>query len=92
MKKVDFTKEVASQAGVSVAVAGNVLETMIKVITAELKKGGEVNITGFGAFKVNARAARNGVNPKTGAKIKIPAMKSPVFRSGKTLKESVRTK
>ena len=63
---------------------------ILSVVTAELKKGGEVNITGFGAFKVSARAKRNGVNPKTGAKISIPAMKSPVFRAGKTLKESVR--
>jgi nucleoid DNA-binding protein len=63
---------------------------MIATVTAELKKGWEVNITGFGAFKVSNRAARQGVNPRTGAKIKIPAMKSPVFRSGKTFKESIR--
>jgi DNA-binding protein HU-beta len=46
-----------------------------------LKSGGEVNITGFGAFKVSARASRNGVNPRTGESIKIPAMNSPVFRA-----------
>ena len=49
-----------------------------------------MNITGFGAYKVSNRAARNGVNPKTGEKIKIAAMKTPVFRAGKTLKEAVR--
>jgi nucleoid DNA-binding protein len=63
---------------------------MIDVVTAELKAGNEVNITGFGAFKVSSRAARNGVNPRTGESIKIPAMNSPVFRAGKTLKEAVR--
>lgn len=90
MKKQDFIKAVATAAGLSQDAAGKALNSMISVVTAELKKGEEINITGFGAFKVSSRAARNGVNPKTGAKISIPAMKSPVFRAGKTLKESVR--
>ncbi|MFZ4461697.1 MAG: HU family DNA-binding protein [Patescibacteria group bacterium] len=90
MKKQDFIKEVAAKAGLSQDATTNALNTMIAVITAQLKKGQEVNVTGFGAFKVSKRAARNGVNPKTRAKITIPAMKSPVFRAGKTLKEAVR--
>ena len=90
MKKQDFIKEVAAKSALSQDAVTKALNTMIATITAQLKKGGEVNITGFGAFKVSKRAARNGVNPKSGAKITIPAMKSPVFRAGKTLKEAVR--
>ena len=90
MKKQDFIKAVAAEAGLSQDAVSKVLATMIDTVTGELKKGGEVNITGFGAFKISARAARNGVNPRTGEKIKIAAMNSPVFRAGKTLKEAVR--
>ncbi len=90
MKKQDFIKAVAADAGLSQDAVAKALASMIDVITGELKKGGEVNVTGFGAFKVSARAARNGVNPRTGESIKIPAMNSPVFRAGKTLKEAVR--
>lgn len=90
MKKQDFIKAVATAAGLSQDAVSKSLTSMIEVVTAELKAGREVNITGFGAFKVSKRAARNGVNPRTGASIKIPAMKSPVFRAGKTLKEEVR--
>lgn len=90
MKKQDFIKAVASAAGLSQDAVGKALNTMVNVITTELKAGREVNVTGFGAFKVSKRAARNGVNPRTGAKISIPAMKTPVFRAGKTLKENVR--
>lgn len=90
MKKQDFIKAIAAKANLSQDAASRVVASMIDVVTAELKKGGEVNITGFGAFKVSKRSARNGVNPRTGAKITIPAMKSPVFRAGKTLKESIR--
>lgn len=90
MKKQDFIKAVASAAGLSQDAVSKALNTMVDVVTTELKAGREVNITGFGAFKVSKRAARNGVNPRTGAKISIPAMKTPVFRAGKTLKENVR--
>jgi len=90
MKKQDFIKAVGQQAGMSQDAIGRALEAMIDVITTELKAGNEVNITGFGAFKVTTRAGREGVNPRTGAKISIPSMKTPVFRSGKTLKEAIR--
>jgi DNA-binding protein HU-beta len=65
MKKQDFIKAVATAAGLSQDAVAKSLGSMIDVITAELKKGGEVNITGFGNFKVSERAARNGVNPRT---------------------------
>lgn len=90
MKKQDFIKAVASAAWLSQDAVSKALASMIEVVTAELKAGREVNITGFGAFKVSKRAARNWVNPRTGAKISIPAMKTPVFRAGKTLKEDIR--
>jgi len=59
MKKQDFIKAIASAAGLSLDAAGKALNTMVAVISAELKAGREVNITGFGAFKVSKRAARN---------------------------------
>jgi len=90
MKKQDFIKAVASSAGLSQDAVNKALNTMVDVITSELQSGNEVNITGFGAFKVSQRAARNGVNPRTKEKISIPAVKTPVFRAGKTLKEAIR--
>lgn len=90
MKKQDLIKAVASAAWLSQDAASKALNTLVDVITAELKLGNEVNVTWFGAFKITKRAARNGVNPRTWAKISIPEMKTPVFRAGKTLKESVR--
>jgi len=90
MKKIDFIKAVAATAGLSQDAVSKMLASSIEVITKELQNGGEVNITGFGAFKVSHRAARNGVNPRTKEAIKIPAMKSPVFRAGKTFKEAIR--
>jgi len=59
MKKQDFIKAVASAAGLSQDAVSKALNTMVSVITDELKAGREVNVTGFGAFKVSKRAARN---------------------------------
>jgi len=67
-----------------------VLESMIEVITKSLKSGDKVTMTGFGTFKVSNRAARDGINPQTKAKIKIPAMTVPKFTAGKALKEAVK--
>ncbi|MGK2849090.1 MAG: HU family DNA-binding protein [Minisyncoccota bacterium] len=67
-----------------------VLECMVDEITAELSSGNKVTLTGFGTFKVSDRAAREGINPQTKAKITIPAMRVPKFTAGKTLKEAVK--
>ena len=62
-------------------------------LTAELAKtlkaGDSVALVGFGTFSVKARAAREGVNPATGAKIKIAASKVPAFKAGKALKDAI---
>jgi len=90
MKKQDFIKAVAEAAETSNVEASKVINTAIEVITKELQNGGEVNITGFGVFKVSNRAARKGINPKTKEAIDIPASKSPAFKAGKTFKEAIK--
>lgn len=80
VSKVCCSKKEASEA------VGAVLDT----ITATLSKGGEVVLTGFGKFSVSNRAARMGVNPRTGEKIKIAATTVPKFKAGKALKDAVK--
>ena len=63
------------------------LNAFLNAVKGELKGGGSVNLVGFGSFKVVNRPARKARNPRTGAKIKIPARKAPVFKAGKGLKE-----
>ena len=70
--------------------AQEVVELFFETITNTLKKGEEVGVTGFGTFKVVKRAARMGVNPKTGERIKIAAAKKPKFTPGKGLKDAVK--
>ena len=90
MKKDELIDMMATKADISKKAAGDALDAMIDGITSTLSKGGEVALTGFGSFKVSKRAARMGVNPKTGAKLQIPAMTVPKFKAGKGLKDAVR--
>jgi len=72
--------------------AAEAVNTVLEEITKTLSKGGEVVLTGFGTFKVNRRAAREGRNPKTGEKLQIPATNVPKFKPGKGLKDAVKLK
>ena len=65
------------------------METVFEVITKTLARGEEVTVTGFGTFRAVKVAARDGVNPKTGEKIRIAAAIRPKFKAGKALKDAV---
>ena len=67
-----------------------VVDGVFDHITEHLKRGDKVQVTGFGSFEVRERAARQGVHPSTGEKLDIAASKSPAFKAGKSLRDSVK--
>ena len=67
-----------------------VVDALFDTIVKTLAKGEEVNITGFGAFRVVKRAAQMGINPKTQEKFQIAASIKPKFKAGKVFKEAVK--
>lgn len=91
MTKTDLVNAMANSAGITKKAASEALDALLAGVTSSLKKGNSVTLTGFGTFRVSHRAARTGVNPRNPSqKIKIPAMKVPAFKAGKSLKDSVR--
>lgn len=76
--------------GTTKKVAEDAVDTLFDTIMNTLAKGEEVSVSGFGAFVVKRRAARMGVNPRTGEKIQIGATVTPKFRAGKALKAAVK--
>ncbi len=89
MNKSELIDYIAKEADLSKASAGRSLDAMIDGISHALSKDEQVTLVGFGTFKVNRRAARNGRNPQTGDVIKIKASKVPSFKAGKALKDAV---
>jgi DNA-binding protein HU-beta len=90
MKKVDIVEAVMNAAQTDTKKqAEQAVEAVFDSIVKAMSRGEDVAITGFGTFRVARRAARMGVNPKTGEKIQIAASVKPKFRAGKLLKEAV---
>ena len=67
-----------------------VTEAVFDTIVKTLARGEEVAISGFGIFRVAKRAARMGVNPRTGERIQIAATTTPKFKAGKAFKDAVK--
>lgn len=63
------------------------VNTFIDTVKKTVKKGEDVSLVGFGTFTKTRRAARMGINPATGEKIKIKAKTLPKFRAGKAWKD-----
>ncbi len=90
MNKKDLVRAVANKctgSNVTIKVAGEVIDGFIAAITESLKAGESVQISGFGTFEIKSKPAREGINPKTGEKIKIAASKAPAFKFGKAYKD-----
>jgi DNA-binding protein HU-beta len=91
MTKQEFVAEVARRSQLTTRDAGKAVEAFLETITDQLKRGGEVNFTGFGKFTTQQRAARTGVNPRNPSeKVEIPAARVPKFSAGSSLKTAVK--
>lgn len=90
MNKIELIAEISEKAGLSKKDAEAALKAFIDSVSEELKKGGKVQLVGFGTFEVAERAARQGRNPRTGETIEITAAKTPKFKAGKALKDLVK--
>ncbi len=89
MNKVELAAAIAEQTGLSRKDAEAAVKAFSDVVTEELKKGGKVQLVGFGTFEVSERAEREGRNPATGETMTIAASKAPKFKAGKALKDAV---
>jgi DNA-binding protein HU-beta len=74
---------------VSKAAAERALDAVLNSIKKGVQSGGQVQLVGFGTFRVSKRAARLGRNPKTGEQIQIKASKTVRFSAGQGLKHSL---
>ena len=90
MTKADLVAKIVSEGGLIKSHVEKALDGFISVVSAALATGDKITLVGFGTFSVAVRAQREGRNPRTGAKIKIPASKVVKFKAGKTLSEKVK--
>lgn len=89
MNKTELVTAMANKSGLSKTDSEKALNAFINVVTETLVNKDKIQLTGFGTFEVGKRAERTGRNPKTGEEMTIPACKTPKFKAGKLLKDSV---
>ena len=89
MNKSELIAKIAKNSSASKAAVEVILNETLKTVTDALKKGDDIRLVGFGTFAVAKRPAKEGRNPRTGAKIKIAACKQPKFKAGKALKDAL---
>jgi DNA-binding protein HU-beta len=90
MTKSELVDQVAARAGLTKQDAGRAVDAVLATVEDALKRGRDVTVTGFGKFQVSERAARLGVNPRTGERMHIAASRVPRFTAGSSLKSAVR--
>ena len=88
MKKVEFASALAEKCNLSKKQAVEIVDEFWALILDTMKKGDEV-VFNYGKFVVNKRAAREGRNPLTGAKVQIAAKVEPKFKPNKAFKEKI---
>ena len=89
MNTSDIIDAVAADSNLTKAQAKTIVDGVFKAVADAAAKGEEVSIPGFGKFKVQAKPARTGRNPSTGAAIQIAASKKVAFTPAKQLKDAV---
>ncbi len=95
MTKQELVGELAARTSVSRARAAETVDALFGssgIVPGELKRGGGVQITGFGRFETRKRAARSGRDPRTGRAIAIKASTAAVFRPGRPLRDLLNKK
>ncbi|PJA41431.1 DNA-binding protein [candidate division WWE3 bacterium CG_4_9_14_3_um_filter_34_6] len=90
MTKSDLVDELATELDAPKAQVRRMVDALVETVTSTLVRGEKVQVSGLGTFEVRKRAAREGRNPQTGAKITIGARNAVGFKAAKPLKEAVK--
>jgi len=89
MTKADLIEEVSRVVDMTRKDSEVIVEAIFESVVKALHGGDKIEIRGFGSFRTRQRDARIGRNPKTGARVDVPAKKIPYFKPSKELKDLV---
>ena len=89
MNKTEFLRAIADKSGATLKATTEFYDAYVETVKAALAKNDKITLVGFGTYEAKKRPARTGINPMTGAKVKIAACKAPAFKYGKNFKDSL---
>ncbi len=86
MTKADLVEIVAGKTGLTRSDVAAVVDEFLESVKKTLENGNNIEIRGFGTFKIKARKARKARNPRTGEEVPVPDRKVPVFKPSNEFK------
>jgi len=89
MTKADLVEMVASKTGLTRSDVAAVVDEFLESVKKTLENGNNIEIRGFGTFKIKARKARKARNPRTGEEVPVPNRKVPVFKPSNEFKSMI---
>lgn len=89
MTKKELVNAIASDAKLSIKDAGKALNSFVGALGKAMKKGQRIQLPGMGTFTVTKRSARVVRNPRTGAKLNVPAKKVVKFKPAPALNKGL---
>jgi integration host factor subunit beta len=89
MTKADLIEEVARVVEFTRKESEIIVEAIFDSVVSALREDDKIEIRGFGSFRTRQRQSRIGRNPKTGARVDVPAKRVPYFKPSKELKDLV---
>ncbi len=89
MTKADLIEEVSRAVEMTRKDSESIVDTIFDSIVKALRGNEKIEIRGFGSFRTRQRQPRTGRNPKTGAKVDVPAKTIPYFKPSKELKDLI---
>jgi integration host factor subunit beta len=92
LTKADLVDKVTSLGDLTRRDGEIIVDVLFDSVIGALKSGDKIEIRGFGSFRTRQRNARIGRNPKTGAKVDVPAKKVPFFKPSKELRDLINPK
>lgn len=91
MTKAELIDEVSCAVEMTQRDSEVIVEAIFDSVVRAVRTGDRIEIRGLGSFGTHQRRPRVGRNPKTGARVEVPAKRIPYFKPSKELKASVNT-
>ncbi len=89
--KKDIVEEIAIRTGMTQVDTKIVIECFLDSIANAMVNRNNIEIRGFGRFKIKEKKARIARNPRTGEPVQVEAGVKPVFEASKDLKKYLNT-
>jgi integration host factor beta subunit len=89
MIKADLINKLSKDMNITKQEAENGVNIFFDTLKEAIKRGEEIELRGFGSFRIRKRDSRSGRNPRTGERVKVPAKKVIYFKTSKILKQMI---